>query len=39
MAEMTWADAVASLAGARTKAETSVAILKKFGDSGHIAVS
>ncbi|MGA9549926.1 MAG: hypothetical protein WBS14_19985, partial [Rhodomicrobium sp.] len=37
MAETTWADAVAQLAGARTKAETSVAILKKFGDSGHLA--
>ena len=37
MAKMTWADAVAQLAGARTKAETSVAILKKFGGSGNIA--
>ena len=37
MAKMTWADAVAQLTAARTKAETSVAILKKFGDSGHIA--
>ena len=37
MAEMTWADAVAQLAGVRTKAETSAALLKKFGDSGHIA--
>ena len=37
MAETTWADAVAQLAGARTKAETSVALLKKFGDSGHLA--
>jgi hypothetical protein len=31
MAEMTWADAVAQLAGARTKAETCVALLKKYG--------
>jgi hypothetical protein len=37
MAKMTWADAVAQLAAARTKAETSVAILKKFGRSGNIA--
>ena len=37
MAETTWADAVAQLAAARTKAETSVAILKKFGDSGGVA--
>ena len=37
MAEMTWAEAVAQLASARTKAETSAAILKKFGDSGHVA--
>ena len=37
MAQMTWADAVAELAGVRTKAETSAARLKKFGDSGHIA--
>ena len=37
MAETTWADAVAQLAAARTKAETSVAILKKFGDSVGIA--
>ena len=38
MAKMTWADAVAELAGVRTKAETSAARLKKFGDSGHIAL-
>lgn len=37
MAEMTWADAVAQVASARAKAETSVAILKKFGEAGHIA--
>ena len=37
MAEMTWAEAVAQVAGARTKAETSVELLKKYGDSGHIA--
>ena len=37
MAEMTWAEAVAQVASVRTKAETSVALLKKFGDSGHIA--
>ncbi len=37
MAKMTWADAVAQLAAARTKAETSVAILKKFGGSSNIA--
>ncbi len=37
MAKTTWADAVAQLAAARTKAETSVAILKKFGDPGNIA--
>ena len=37
MAKMTWADAVAHLASARTKAETSVAILKKFGDTGSLA--
>jgi hypothetical protein len=37
MAKMTWEDAVALLASARTKAETSVAILKKFGDSGSTA--
>ena len=38
MAEMTWADAVAEVAGMRTKAETSAASLKKFGDSGHVAL-
>jgi hypothetical protein len=37
MAEMTWADAVAQVSGARTKAETCVSLLKKFGDNGHIA--
>ncbi len=37
MPELTWADAVAQLAGVRTKAETSVAILKRFGGNGHIA--
>jgi hypothetical protein len=37
MAGMTWAEAVAQVAGARTKAETSVELLKKYGDSGHIA--
>ena len=37
MAEMTWADAVAQVAGVRTKAETSAALLKKFGDPSHIA--
>ena len=34
---MKWPDAVAQVAGVRTKAETSVALLKKFGDAGHIA--
>jgi hypothetical protein len=37
MAETTWADAVAQLASARTKAETSVSLLKKCGDSRHVA--
>jgi len=37
MAKTTWADAVAQLAAARTKAETCVALLKKFGDSGNLA--
>jgi hypothetical protein len=37
MAEMTWAEAVAQVAGVRTKAESSAALLKKFGDSGHVA--
>ena len=37
MAEMTWAEAVAQVASTRTKAETSAAILKRFGDSGHVA--
>jgi hypothetical protein len=37
MAEMTWAEAVAQVTGVRTKAETSAALLKKFGDSGHLA--
>ena len=37
MTEMTWAEAVAQVASARTRAETSAALLKKFGDSGHIA--
>jgi len=37
MAKTTWAEAVAQLAGARTKAETCAALLKKFGDVGHIA--
>jgi hypothetical protein len=37
MAEMTWADAVAQLASVRSKAEASVALLKKFGDDAHIA--
>ena len=37
MADMTWAEAVAQVAGVRTKAETSAALLKKFGDSGHVA--
>ena len=37
MADMTWAEAVAQVAGVRTKAETSAALLKKFGDSGHLA--
>jgi hypothetical protein len=34
---MAWAEAVAQVAGVRTKAETSAALLKKFGDSGHVA--
>jgi len=33
---MTWPDAVAQLTGARTKAETCVALLKKYGDAAHI---
>ncbi len=37
MPEMTWADAVAQVASARTKAETSVSLLKKFGGTGPIA--
>jgi hypothetical protein len=37
MAEMTWANEVAQLAGMRTKAETSAAVIKKFGGSGHVA--
>jgi hypothetical protein len=37
MAEMTWAEAVAQVTEVRTKAETSVALLKKFGDAGHLA--
>ena len=37
MAEVTWAEAVAQVAGVRTKAETSAELLKKYGDSGHIA--
>jgi hypothetical protein len=34
---MTWGEAVAQLAGARTRAETSVSLLKKFGDDAHVA--
>jgi hypothetical protein len=34
---MTWEDAVAQLSGARTKAEISVSLLKKFGGSSGIA--
>jgi hypothetical protein len=37
MAEMTWADAIAEVAGARTKAETAAQLLKKYGDNSHIA--
>ena len=37
MAEVTWAEAVAQVAGVRTKAETSAELLKKYGDGGHIA--
>ena len=37
MAELPWAAAVAQVASTRTKAETTVELLKKFGDSGHIA--
>ena len=37
MAEMTWADAAAQVSASRTKAETCVSLLKKFGDNGHIA--
>jgi hypothetical protein len=37
MADMTWAEAVAQVADARTKAETSAQLLKKYGDSSHIA--
>ncbi len=35
MAEVTWADAVSELMGARTKAEASVSLLKKFGEQSH----
>ena len=37
MARMSWAEAVAQVTSVRTKAETSVSILKKFGDSGSLA--
>ncbi len=37
MSELTWADAVAQLAALRTEAETSAAVIKRFGGSGHIA--
>ena len=37
MTETTWADAVAQLSGMRTKAETSAAVIKKFGAAAHIA--
>jgi hypothetical protein len=37
MAEMTWAEAVAQVASVRAKAETSAALLKKYGDTGHVA--
>jgi hypothetical protein len=33
---MTWPDAVAQLAGARTRAETCVALVKKYGDAEQI---
>jgi hypothetical protein len=33
---MTWPDAVAQLTGARTRAETCVALVKKYGDAAHI---
>jgi hypothetical protein len=36
-AEVTWPDAVAQLAGERAKAETCVALLKKYGEDGQIA--
>ena len=36
MAQLIWKDAVAQLAGLRTKAETSAAIVKQFGGRRHI---
>ncbi|MGO9401809.1 MAG: hypothetical protein ACLP19_28825 [Xanthobacteraceae bacterium] len=36
-AEVTWPDAVAQLAGERSKAETCVALVKKYGSSAQIA--
>jgi hypothetical protein len=35
MAELTWADAVSELLGARTKAEASVSLLKRYGEQVH----
>jgi hypothetical protein len=35
--EITWPDAVAQLAGERSKAETCVALMKKYGSSAQIA--
>ena len=37
MTDITWANAVAQLASTRSRAETSVALLKRFGDSAHVA--
>ena len=36
-ATMTWPDAVAQLTAERTRAETCVAVLKKYGDAAQIA--
>lgn len=37
LAEITWPDAVAQLAGERSKAETCVALMKKYGSDAQIA--
>ena len=36
-ATIAWPEAVAQLAGERAKAETCVALIKKYGDDGQIA--